>query len=68
MADEPSLERELTGMETWFAVPGGQVLRSPPVWKMWLLSSTEIYPLITLLSVAFQWPFDLRSPRRSLGR
>ena len=51
MADESPLERELTGMETWFAVPGGQVLRSPPAWKMWLLSSAAIYPLITLLSV-----------------
>ena len=52
MADDPPQDRELTGMETWFAMPGGQVRRSPPPWKMWLLSSVAIYPLITLLSLA----------------
>ena len=51
MADEPPVDRELTGLETWFAVPGGQVRQPPPAWKMWLLSSVAIYPLITLLSV-----------------
>ena len=52
MADEPPLDRELTGLEGWFAVPGGQVRQPPAAWKMWLLSSVAIYPLITLLSVA----------------
>lgn len=52
MADDPPHDRELTGMESWFATPGGQVRRSPPSWKMWLLSSVAIYPLITLLSLA----------------
>ena len=52
MADEPPQERELTGLETWFATPGGQVRRSPLPWKMWLLSSVAIYPLITMLSLA----------------
>jgi antibiotic biosynthesis monooxygenase (ABM) superfamily enzyme len=51
IADTPPVERELTGMETWFAVPGGLVRQPPPAWKMWLLSSVAIYPLITLLSV-----------------
>ena len=51
MADTPPVERELTGMETWFAVPGGLVRQLPAAWKMWLLSSVAIYPLITLLSV-----------------
>jgi len=51
MAEEPPHERELTGLETWFAVPGGQVRRPPAAWKMWLLSSAAIYPLITLLTL-----------------
>jgi antibiotic biosynthesis monooxygenase (ABM) superfamily enzyme len=50
MAEEPPHERELTGLETWFAVPGGQVRRPPAAWKMWLLSSAAIFPLLTLLS------------------
>ena len=51
LADEPPRERQLTGLETWFAVPGGQVRLPPPPWKMWLLSSVAIYPLITLLTL-----------------
>jgi uncharacterized protein len=51
LAEEPPRERELTGLESWFAVPGGQVRRAPAAWKMWLLSSLAIYPLITLLSL-----------------
>ena len=41
MADEPPVERELTGLETWFAVPGGQVRQPPPAWKMCLLSGCK---------------------------
>jgi antibiotic biosynthesis monooxygenase (ABM) superfamily enzyme len=51
MAEEPPRERQLSGLETWFAVPGGQVRRPPPPWKMWILSSIAIYPLITLISL-----------------
>jgi antibiotic biosynthesis monooxygenase (ABM) superfamily enzyme len=51
MADAPPVERELTGLETWFAVPGGQVRQPPRAWKMWLLTSVAIYPLITLLTL-----------------
>ena len=51
LADEPPRERQLTGLETWFAVPGGQVRLPPPPWKMWLLSSVAIYPLITALTL-----------------
>jgi antibiotic biosynthesis monooxygenase (ABM) superfamily enzyme len=52
LADGPPRERQLTGLEAWFAVPGGQVRRPPPPWKMWLLSSIAIYPLITALTLA----------------
>jgi antibiotic biosynthesis monooxygenase (ABM) superfamily enzyme len=51
MAEEPTLERQLTGLETWFAVPGGQVRQAPAPWKMWLLTSVAIYPLLTLLTI-----------------
>jgi antibiotic biosynthesis monooxygenase (ABM) superfamily enzyme len=51
MAEAPPNERELTGLETWFALPDGQVRKPPPAWKMWLLSSVAIYPLITLLTI-----------------
>jgi antibiotic biosynthesis monooxygenase (ABM) superfamily enzyme len=51
MAEAPPNERELTGLETWFALPDGQVRKPPTAWKMWLLSCLAIYPLITLLTI-----------------
>jgi antibiotic biosynthesis monooxygenase (ABM) superfamily enzyme len=51
LADEPPRERQLTGLEPWFAVPDGQVRLPPAPWKVWLLSSVAIYPLITILTV-----------------
>jgi uncharacterized protein len=51
LAEEPPQERTLSGMETWFTLPGGQILRPPPRWKMWLLSSAAIYPLINLVTL-----------------
>ncbi len=52
MAQEPPEERALSGLETWFAVPGGQVVRPPARWKMWIMSSAAIYPLITAITFA----------------
>jgi antibiotic biosynthesis monooxygenase (ABM) superfamily enzyme len=51
LADEPPRERQVTGLETWFAVQGGQVRLPPPRRKMWLLTSVAIYPLLTLLTL-----------------
>lgn len=52
LAEEASNVRELCGLDTWFAVPSGQVVRPPARWKMWLLSVCAIYPAITLLTYA----------------
>jgi antibiotic biosynthesis monooxygenase (ABM) superfamily enzyme len=51
LAAEPPQERTLSGLETWFSLPGGQIVRPPARWKMWLLSSVAIYPLITAISL-----------------
>jgi hypothetical protein len=42
----------LTGLETWFRLPGGDVptMKPPPRWKMWLVSIVAVYPLV----LAFQ--------------
>jgi antibiotic biosynthesis monooxygenase (ABM) superfamily enzyme len=63
MADTPPVDRELTGLEMWFAVPGGLVRQPPPPWEMWLLSSVAIYPLITLLSVTISGPLLGNGPQ-----
>jgi hypothetical protein len=44
--------QQLTGLETWFRLPGGTVptMKPPPRWKMWLVSMVAVYPLV----LAFQ--------------
>lgn len=45
--------RELTGLETWFALPAGDnpTIKPPPRWKMWLVSVAAIWAL----SLLTQW-------------
>ena len=44
--------QQLTGLETWFKLPGSKVptMKPPPRWKMWLISMVAVYPLV----IAFQ--------------
>jgi antibiotic biosynthesis monooxygenase (ABM) superfamily enzyme len=44
--------QQLTGLETWFRLPGSTVptMKPPPRWKMWLVSLVAVYPLV----LAFQ--------------
>jgi antibiotic biosynthesis monooxygenase (ABM) superfamily enzyme len=60
--------QQLTGLETWFKLPGANVptMKPPPRWKMWLFSIVAVYPLV----LAFQalvvprmagLPFPLRA-------
>jgi antibiotic biosynthesis monooxygenase (ABM) superfamily enzyme len=44
--------QQLTGLETWFRLPGANVptMKPPPRWKMWLVSVVAVYPLV----LAFQ--------------
>lgn len=44
--------QQLTGLETWFKLPGSNVptMKPPPRWKMWLVSIIAVYPLV----LAFQ--------------
>lgn len=51
LTEAPPTERRLSGTETWFATPGGAVVRPPARWKMWLLSAGGIYPVITVLTM-----------------
>jgi uncharacterized protein len=40
--------QQLTGLETWFKLPGANVptMKPPPRWKMWLVSIVAVYPLV----------------------
>jgi antibiotic biosynthesis monooxygenase (ABM) superfamily enzyme len=58
--------QKLTGMETWFRVPGMSPLKSPPRGKMWLATLLGAYPLVVLFQKFIapkveNWPLLLRS-------
>lgn len=45
--------QQLTGLETWFQLPGSNVptMKPPPRWKMWLVSLVAVYPLVLAFQV-----------------
>ena len=45
--------QQLTGLETWFKLPGSNVptMTPPPRWKMWLVSLVAVYPLVLAFQV-----------------
>ena len=48
----------LTGLETWFTLPGGQAVIPPPKHKMAIIIWLCIFPIITL----FNWLTDMLLP------
>ncbi len=62
---EPRYER-LSGLETWFTLPGQRAIVPPPRWKMALVTLVAVYPLSLLLSITVgnwisRWPKLLNS-------
>lgn len=56
----------LSGLETWFALPGGGALQPPPKYKMMVIAWLAVFPLSSLIGyllgpVASEWPTLLRS-------
>jgi uncharacterized protein len=48
----PMRTRVVTGLESWFTLPGGPATPPPPPYKMALLTWITIFPLITLVVIA----------------
>ena len=44
----------LTGLETWFTLPGKPAIAPPPRHKMALVTWLAVFPLITIISAVFQ--------------
>jgi len=42
---------ELTGLETWFTLPGRPARAAPPRWKMFLVTAASAYPVSLLITV-----------------
>jgi uncharacterized protein len=50
----PMRTRVVTGLETWFTLPGGPAAPPPPRYKMALLTWITLFPLITLVVLALE--------------
>ena len=46
--------QRVSGLETWFSLPG-RTAPAPPKWKMFLVSGTAIYLTNVLLTVIYGW-------------
>jgi uncharacterized protein len=62
---EPRYEH-LSGLETWFTLPGQRAIVPPPRWKMALVTLLAVYPLSLLLGITVGswisgWPRLLNS-------
>ena len=47
----------VSGLETWFSLPG-RTAPAPPKWKMFLVSASVFYLLILELSLTYWWALD----------
>ncbi len=50
MCERGDALKRMTGMETWFALPGGGSVVPPPRWKMALVSFCVAFPIIQALN------------------
>ena len=46
--------QELTGLETWFALPAGRAMIPPPAWKMAIVTVLAVWPVSILVSWVLQ--------------
>jgi antibiotic biosynthesis monooxygenase (ABM) superfamily enzyme len=68
---QPSYE-EVSGLETWFTLPGGQAIFPPPRWKMALVTLLAVYPVSMAVPIVLQpiqgnWPFLIQALLNSAG-
>lgn len=54
LTEAPPQIQVLTGLETWFTLPGKPALIPPPRYKMALLTWLAVFPLITAISMLLQ--------------
>ncbi len=54
LTEHPPHIQVLTGLETWFTLPGQSTITPPPRYKMALVSWLAVYPLITAISTLLQ--------------
>jgi antibiotic biosynthesis monooxygenase (ABM) superfamily enzyme len=63
---------ELSGLETWFTLPGQHSIVPPPRWKMALMTAVTVYPASLLVpallhSINGAWPLGWRVLLNSVG-
>jgi uncharacterized protein len=51
LTETPPHERADSAMDGWFVTTGGRVVRPPPRWKTWLVSTVVIWALLTAITI-----------------
>ena len=54
--------QKMSGLETWFTLPGGAVVKPPPRWKMAAVTWAVAFPLIQLLNATVVPPLHALPP------
>lgn len=57
----PNRVQNVTGLETWFTLPGNGMIKPPPRWKMVIATMIGIYP-IGLIYQGFLLPYFIHIP------
>ena len=65
LEDAPQIQW-LTGLETWFTLPGHPAVAAPPRYKMAIVSWLAIFPLVVVILEVFgtllgEWPLPVRA-------
>ncbi|PPK51656.1 antibiotic biosynthesis monooxygenase [Marinobacter persicus] len=53
LLEQPSERETLSGIVTWFTLPGQNPVRPPARWKMTIVSWLALYPAVTLVFAVF---------------
>lgn len=61
LAEDLPAAQKVTGLETWFTLPGRRTITPPPRYKMALITWAAVYPLVTLIFFLLQ-PLFLQMP------
>jgi antibiotic biosynthesis monooxygenase (ABM) superfamily enzyme len=51
--EKPNKIQQLTGLETWFTLPGNMTVKPPPKWKMAIATIIGIYPVALIFQILF---------------
>jgi antibiotic biosynthesis monooxygenase (ABM) superfamily enzyme len=59
---EESKAQHVTGLESWFTLPGAKTVLPPPRWKMAIVTGVTVWLMGLAIGPAVRWPFAQWAP------